>query len=279
MSFAKIVDLTYGIHKGMLKYPSDPDAEIEINPAKTELITTEVQDGGGFGSGAGVSEQKYVSGNMSLRIKNHHGTHIDAPAHKFPGGKTIDEYGIEKFVNKAVVIDLRDRGILSREKRAITIEDLDRRFDSDYLRTEHIKAVLFYTGFCDEIAENEARFADLEANHANQNAFNAKKEFEKQFPYFTPRAAAYVANAGSFLNIVGIDSFSVDPQGSNSENHRAFLSRNILLLETVVNLAELKKDSVKYWSSKFTLNCVPLIYKGADAAQTRAYACLGEFGY
>ena len=277
MSFAKIVDLTYGIHKGMLKYPSDPDVSLTVVKAKVEDSCKQFSDETGRSSGWALSDNRYISGYTLLNLKSHHGTHIDAPAHKFPGGKTIDEYGIEKFVNKAVVIDLRDRGILSREKRAITIEDLDRRFDSDYLRTEHIKAVLFYTGFCDEIAENEARFADLEANHANQNAFNAKKEFEKQFPYFTPRAAAYVANAGSFLNIVGIDSFSVDPQGSNSENHRAFLSRNILLLETVVNLAELKKDSVKYWSSKFTLNCVPLNYKGADAAQTRAYACLGEF--
>ena len=94
---------------------------------------------------------------------------------------------------------------------------------------------------------------------------------EKGFTFFTNEAAEYVASIPN-LRIVGLDSFSFDRSGSNSESHLFFLSEDILLLETVANLAYLSsmiEDSI------FTLVCAPILYQNNDAAQTRAYAIVG----
>lgn len=233
-----MIDLTYPIRPGMFKYPGDPEIEI------VETVEAGITAGG-----------KATSGYMVHRLKNHHGTHVDAPAHKIAGGKTIDEYSLEKFINRAILVDLTTTSLLDREKREITEQDI--LSNLDFKIYGGIGALLFYTGFCDRMSENEGRFTS-----------DAKTSFERQFTYFTPGAAEHIASIPN-LNIVGIDSFAVDPSGSNSEVHRIFFKRDILPLETVVNLAELRK---KTGDREFTLNCVPLCCKGADAAQTRAYA-------
>ena len=95
------------------------------------------------------------------------------------------------------------------------------------------------------------------------------RELEKGFPYFTLEAAQHIANSNPQLNIIGIDSYTFDRKGSNSEVHRTFFERDTLLLETLVNLAELKEHA---GNKPFKLVCVPEKYLGLDAAQTRAYA-------
>ncbi|MFH1420975.1 MAG: hypothetical protein ABIG30_03340, partial [Candidatus Aenigmatarchaeota archaeon] len=95
---------------------------------------------------------------------------------------------------------------------------------------------------------------------------------DSNFPYIEPELAEYIATRPWMkLNVLGIDSFSIDPRGSNSEAHRALLSRDILILETAVNLKELKNYTGR---KPFELHCVPVAYPGADAGQTRAYARL-----
>jgi kynurenine formamidase len=200
---------------------------------------------------------KYLSGDTDFKLRSHHGTHIDAPAHKIPNGKTINQYSLEKFINDATLIDLRRTGILARERRAITVEDL-KQFDLEHY-ARIVKAVIFYTGFCDEMQEKEGKLTGQQ-----------KLDFEKTFPYFTQQAAEYVSNLSN-LNIVGIDSFAFDPSGSNSEAHRTFFSKDTLLLETLVNLRQLEEHAER---GIFTLHCAPLNYEKADAAQTRAYAVL-----
>ena len=98
------------------------------------------------------------------------------------------------------------------------------------------------------------------------------REIEKGFPYFSLEAAQHIANRLQHANLIGIDSYSFDRKGSNSEVHRAFLDKDILLLETLVNLAELKEHA---GNKPFKLVSVPEKYLNLDAAQTRAYAVVG----
>ncbi|MBC7094355.1 cyclase family protein [Thermococcus sp.] len=66
----------------------------------------------------------------TLFLGEHSGTHVDAPAHFIPGGRTIDEMPLEKFIGKGIVID---------------VSQLDRNIEpSEMLRVAEI--VLFYTG-------------------------------------------------------------------------------------------------------------------------------------
>jgi len=247
-----IIDLTYPIHNGMFKYPSDIEPEINIKKAESKTEHEVILDASGFGSGAGVATTTYKSGHTQLKIRNHHGTHIDAPAHKLSYGKTITDYEISKFINIGKLIDLTKTDLLQRKQRQIRLEDIKEQID----QSNKFRALIFYTGFCDEIAKNEGKLKS-----------DVKTEFEKTFPYLSINAAKYIAKNSNGLNIIGIDSFAVDPAGSNSEIHRIFFEKQILALETLVNLNELKIRK-----GIFELNCVPLHYSKADAAQTRAYA-------
>lgn len=258
------IDLTYAFHSGMLKYPSDPEVSMETEKAR---ITQSERDSlAGYGI-----KQKYMSGFVNLKARNHHGTHIDAPAHKLADGKTIDQYGIEKFVNTALMVDLTKLDILAKKYKEIKKDYIREILDFKNMKELGVSALLFCTGFGELITS-------LDRGNSFHVDSNDKRRLEQKFPYFTPEAAEYVAANAPFLNLVGIDSFTVDPSGSNSEAHRAFFAKDILLLETVVNLETLKHSLMQrndnLSQSVFTLHCVPLLYAGADAAQTRAYAQL-----
>lgn len=245
----KPIDLSLRICKGMTKYLSDPEPEIKITPSTIEEETVEAYSEGDTQPLVGSVLTKYKSGYSEFsRFRNHHGTHIDAPSHKIPGGKTITDYPPGKFINKGILIDLTNKGILARKDRRINLDDI-----KDFNFKQDVSALVFYTGFCFEI---------IVRNHPQA------RELEKGFPYFTLEAAQHIAENSQLLNIIGIDSYSFDRKGSNSEVHRTFLEKDILLLETLVNLAELKE----YARGSFELVCMPLPYLGLDAAQTRAYA-------
>ena len=260
-----IVDLTYPISEGMFKYPSDDELEMRIKKAKLERVEKTLYEETGQGSGAGYVEEKYISGHIVLKMRNHHGTHIDAPSHKIQGGKNIDEYGIQKFVNNScILVDLTSVDLLKRKDREISVDDIEGVFDSE----KHcgLESLIFYTGFCDELKKMDGKLKG-----------DAKKDFEKGFPHFSFEAAMHVVEKNPDLEIIGIDSFSVDRSGSNSEVHRIFFKRDILPLENVVNLGELKNRLNKSDKNTFRLFSVPLNYRGSDAAQVRAYAFLDDY--
>ena len=103
-----IVDLTLELSEETPVYPDDPRVEIR-------KWTTIEKDG------------YYMN---ALFLGEHSGTHVDAPAHFIPDGKTIDEIPLEKFIGKGVVIDV------SSLNRSIKPEDI----------TKNTEVVLFYTG-------------------------------------------------------------------------------------------------------------------------------------
>lgn len=226
-----IVDLTYSTHSGMFKYPSDPPVEVEVIKAKLE-------DG------------RYKSGFSTLNMRNHHGTHVDAPSHKIPGARTIDSYPISKFIGKlAGIFDLTE---ILGDRREIQLSDVKKAIETSGILDYYLSAIIFYTGFSDRISSKQG-------------------VSEADFPYFSLDAAGFIVEKFRRLDIIGIDSFSVDKQGSNSEVHTAFFRRDILPLETLVNLGELKKY---VGNTMFKLFCVPLNIRKADASPVRAYAVL-----
>lgn len=106
-----IVDLSLSLSEDTPTYPGDP--EIKIRPW------------------AFIDRDGYYM-NV-LRMGEHSGTHVDAPAHFIPGGKTIDELPLEKFIGRAFVIDVRG------EEGSVRLEEIP---DSGY----YDRIVLFLTG-------------------------------------------------------------------------------------------------------------------------------------
>ena len=79
----KLVDLSHIISNEMTTYPSDPDVEIRI--------------------------EKDIINNRSLlhsfKMGTHTGTHLDAPAHVIPNGKTVDDFPLNNFTGIAIKVN------------------------------------------------------------------------------------------------------------------------------------------------------------------------------
>ncbi len=75
----KIHDVSVGLHPGMYVYPGDPEFS---------LIRMKMGDA-------------FIS---SLSLGTHTGTHIDAPAHYFENGITVDKLDLDNLITSAEVV-------------------------------------------------------------------------------------------------------------------------------------------------------------------------------
>ena len=89
----RLVDLTHVIEPDMSVFPGDP-----VPQAKT-LATCE-KDGYRL---------------TQLTVGSHCGTHADAPAHVFSGGRTLDQFPAEFFMGSATVVDCRDVSVITMD--------------------------------------------------------------------------------------------------------------------------------------------------------------------
>lgn len=96
------IDLSHQINADTPVYPGDPKVKIEA---------------------AGILSKDGFADSL-LAFGTHVGTHIDAPAHMIEGGKTLDQYPLDRFTGKALIWGIE-----------MSPQDL-----------EGIDAVFFYTG-------------------------------------------------------------------------------------------------------------------------------------
>lgn len=203
-------DLTHPIDSGMQTYPDDPAVEVR------EYATHEAD---------GYRVQ-------ALELGSHTGTHIDAPAHTEPGGRTIDAYPPERFVFDAVRIDCRDLGA----RAAIGPERLPEA-DADL--------VAVHTGWDDHWGSE--RYLD--------------------HPYLAPETAERCAERGL---AVATDTLNPDPTPTDRTTddepagfraHHALLGADCLVIENLRNLGAV--------GDRFELRAYPLALAG-DGAPVRA---------
>lgn len=128
-----------------------------------------------------------------LHLDAHTGTHIDAPLHMIPGGKTIESVTLDKLIRPCRVVDL------STVVGSITAEDL---------RLHHPAA---------------GEFLLLKTQNSWEETFN----FE--FVFIAADAAKYLADIG--IAGVGVDGLGVERSQPSHETHTALLSKDIVVLE------------------------------------------------
>ncbi len=132
----------------------------------------------------------------SLSLSAHAGTHIDAPAHFIPGGRTIDAYAASEWIFPAHVVEIADRS--STQPAALASLDI-RPGD----------ALLFRTRSQDAGALRSAGNIALSLETAE---FCAERR----------------------IRLVGIDQLSVDnPNDGTFPVHRLLLGAGILILECI----------------------------------------------
>lgn len=158
-----------------------------------------------------------------LRVPEHSGTHLDAPAHFVPGGATVDAIPVEALVVPCAVLDVRDRAAADPDF-ALGEADLGAAEDRDG-PIEPGSAVLLATGW-DAHLSDAARY------------LGGADPQQLRFPGFGAGAARALVERG--VVGLGIDTASVD-RGRDTALpvHNTTLPAGLWHLEGLVGVAEL----------------------------------------
>lgn len=173
-----------------------------------------------------------------IMMYSHTGTHIDAPAHLLPGGRTLDQFPVESFMGRACVYHHRSlaENITIRHLTQLT----EQLHASDFL--------LIATGWDRHWGEHEY--------------FGA-------FPVLEADAAVWLTQFR--LKGIGLDVISADAIDSQDfPVHHIVLGKNMVIVENLKNLTAITGNSCFF-------SCLPLNLPEADGSPVRAVAILEEF--
>jgi arylformamidase len=150
---------------------------------------------------------------------------VDAPRHCIDGAPGVDALDLDALTGPARVVRVAGRGAIGlAELRALTLDGARR--------------LLFHTPASDAPGET----------------------WEPRFAYFTPQAAAWLAERGARL--IGTDAPSIDPADSaDLPAHHAFLERGVVVVENLILRGVPDGD--------YELIALPLRIAGGDGAPAR----------
>ena len=209
-----LIDLTQLMHTGMPVFPEDPDVVFEPASAMPPWRVTR------------------------LALGTHSGTHIDAASHYVPGGATIDQYPLERFLMTAHVVTVEaaaGEAVSWAALGAALPEDLDGR------------AVLLHTGW-DRYWGEEAAL---------------------DHPFLAEDAARGLVDRR--VALVGTDALNVDATtAATTHAHETLLGADVLIVENLTRLEVLEPGR------PCTCAFVPLRLEGADGSPIRAFAFSGD---
>lgn len=174
----KFIDLTHIISNSMSTYPTDPDVSI-------------------------VEEKNIERDNSllhSFKMGTHTGTHLDAPAHIIPSGKTVDSYPLSKFTGNTIKVNKN-----CYKKLKFVADD--------------INGVLFDSGW-------------------SKNFNDPKTFYGSNRPSIPNELIKELINMK--IDFFGCDLPSVDVSGSEEKPiHNALLQKDIIIYESLTNLEKL----------------------------------------
>lgn len=205
----RVVDFTHVLQREMPVYPGTPLPELAV-------ASNWERDG--------FHETR-------LTLHSHTGTHMDAPAHLFPAGATLDALPPARFVGTALVVPCAGAGAVLHMDLLAPVKDAADR--ADFL--------LFHTGW-DRLWGQAAYF--------------------EGYPVPGEDVVDYLLASGK--KGVGLDTVSVDPVGDEAlPIHRRLLGGGLVIVENLTNLAAAGGEP-------FTFCALPLHYEKADGAPVRA---------
>ncbi len=172
-----------------------------------------------------------------LFLSSHTGTHLDAPYHFVKNGQKIHQIPLDRLIGKAVLIKLKKIKNTSITKSDIIL------FEKKNGKIPNHSSVFFFTNWQKNLKKN---------NYFTEN------------PGLDTSSAKYLASKK--INLVGIDSPSIDLGKDESFTVHYILSKNNILI--VENLTNMDKIS----STKFNFTILPLKLKDATGSPVRAIA-------
>jgi kynurenine formamidase len=141
--------------------------------------------------------KKHGYNSHRLEIDMHTGTHIDGPMHFGMSNKYLNEFPLEKFIGKGVMLDVRG-------EKNIKMKDAYRSLELKE------KIVLFYTG--------------KDKDFGSEDYFTNNPVIQRDLAHFL---------VNNEIKMIGLDSSS--PDQSPFEIHKIFFKNNVLICENLTN--------------------------------------------
>ena len=171
-----------------------------------------------------------------LFLSSHTGTHLDAPYHFVKNGQKIHQISLDRLIGKAILIKIKKARNIPITKSDITL------FEKNNGKIPNHSSVFFFTGWQQNLKKD---------NYFTEN------------PGLSVSAANYLVLKK--INLVGIDSPSIDLGKDESFSVHDILSKNnILIVENLTNLNKVPKE--------FNFTILPLKLKDATGSPVRAVA-------
>ena len=225
-----VVDLTHPLAEGIPLYPGGMPFTIE---RKAELE----RDG-------------YFMN--SIRVGEHTGTHLDAPAHFIAGGVTVDQIPAGHLVGPGAVIDVRGQCGRNHDYE-VTVRDI-KEWEAANGRMANGSILLIRTGWGERWPEPK-------------KYLNADEGDVLHYPGLSVELVKYLAKYRD-VSGVGIDTLSIDHGPSTDfRAHKVLLADGIYLIENVANLSRLPPTGA-------TIVVAPLAIRGGSGAPCRVLALL-----
>lgn len=197
----RVIDLTHPVATGMPVYPGDP--EVRIDRALSV-------------SDDGVEVAR-------LELGSHSGTHIDAPSHSIPGGRTVDQLPLDMLVGSALVLRPQVRADAEIRPEHVVLPDRlpgivciatgwDRWFSADgFLRGEAQRHPWIALGLAEELWRRGGRVLGVDTLSPDRSA----SEGEGGQPLQLPVHEFWLGAGGVIVeNLTRLDQVPVEPQMS-----------------------------------------------------------------
>ncbi len=184
-----------------------------------------------FGTVHTIKETSYHVSRICMG--SHSGTHIDAPGHCLLNNKYVDGLPLDSLIGWAEVLDIGEK----EPNSDITAADLDIYAD----RVHEGARLILKTGW---------------------SRMWGQQRFYTDFPNLTQGAVTWLINRK--VKLIAIEQPSVNRR-NHVEVHKALLSANIMLVESIANLDKLSKDRV-------FIAALPLKLAGLDGSPVRIVA-------
>lgn len=221
----KLVDLTHSLSARIPSWDNSCGFELSIDTDYKDCVSPNL-----------FRTQKI---NMSISV----GTHMDAPAHCIPGGKTVDQLTLEELVTDCVVIDVSSKVNENYTIMPLVIE----KFEKKYGKIKSGNFVIFYTSW-------DKYWSDRKKYHNNY-----------KFPSVDISTAKILLERN--ITGIGIDTFSVDTGTNGFPVHHAILGANKYLVENVANAKKLPPTGAKIF-------ILPMKIKNGTEAPVRIIAAV-----
>ena len=179
-------ELSHRITSGMQVYPGDPGVEI----------------------GSALEVARDGVDVAQLHLGSHTGTHLDAPSHTVPGGRTTGRIGLDELVGESLVVHLD--GLAPRQL---------------YGLAELASAL------ADGLPERVPPIVVVDTGWASRFGTDAALEH----PALDPDAAAELLRRG--MRVLAVDTLSPDPTGGDGfPVHDVVLGGDALIVENLTGL-------------------------------------------